>query len=150
MDLLTALTELLKTRPGISGLVGTRIHQDALPQRQGKPKAGTTQSDTNYPAIVLHEISQEIESTLRTSSGSNATRVQVDCYAETPAAAASLREQVRLLAGYRGPAGDLFFQGITHEGGSGDCQYAIDGSDRHLRRRIVEFVIPHEEPVPVF
>ena len=156
MDLLAAITERLKLSQIVTDLVGSgndaRITQGNLPQRPGNPKAGQQKANnTGLPAIVLHEISTGPESQLSGSAGTSGDRVQIDCYAVDPVGAGALREAVRwsMLASPRGYWGTLFVQSCVHEGGSGDKVFSVDGSDKHLSRRILEFVIYHEEPIPV-
>lgn len=100
METGSTLHAFLTSNPAIAAVVGSRVYPVQLPQ---KP---------TLPAVRYNTISG-----LRTQSqpgvqGLRRPRVQIDCYAETYAAAVNLRELVAArLNSYRGPAGVGTMQG---------------------------------------
>lgn len=82
MSMETALRARLKDDAGVSGLVGSRVDWNVRPQ-------GTT-----APCIVLTVVSDDRGQHMAGFHGYRPTRVQVDCYAATRAAAVQVRDAV--------------------------------------------------------
>jgi hypothetical protein len=101
------LITYLKTKPAVTGLVGTgddaRIYLEFA--KQG----------VALPYIVIELISGQSFETLSSISGIARSRVQIDCYGSTKSEAYNLAEAVRLapLQMYRGTFGDGWTSGIT-------------------------------------
>lgn len=82
MTMETALRTRLKNNGTVAGLVSTRIDWGVRPQ--GNP----------YPSIVLTKVSDQRDQHMLGFNTFRPTRVQVDCYAATYAAAVALRDAV--------------------------------------------------------
>ena len=96
MTLETALRTYTLAGVGVSALVGTRMYPRKLPQ-------GPT-----FPAIVYQRIDTRRGHDLAGPDGLPRPRIQITCWATSPAGASELAAAVRLrLDGYRGAWGDV-------------------------------------------
>jgi hypothetical protein len=82
MSMETALRTRLKNDAGVSALVGTRIDWSVRPQ------------GSITPCVVLTMIADNRDQHFQGFAGFRSTRIQIDCYAATKAAAVALREAV--------------------------------------------------------
>lgn len=78
------LIAYLLATAGVTGLVSTRIWWGIRPQQE-----------QGMPAIVLHRIGGAPAYHLSGDSGLTESRVQIDCWAETPDSAQAVRDAVR-------------------------------------------------------
>jgi hypothetical protein len=117
--------QLLSTTAAITSLCETRIYPTVLP-------TGPT-----LPAVTYRMISAKPSPTL-TTSGFQRWRMQCDCFAETRAQAAGLREALRsTLEGYNGVLSDgTFLQDAQFVQLSDDFQ-----DDARVYRCLIEFFL---------
>lgn len=131
------LRALLLADAGCAAVVGGRVSWGGRPQ------------GSDLPAILLHLVAQPGEHTLDGPSGPVASRVQVDCWARSYAAAKLAgRAAERALDGFEGVAGGTRFQGIFKENARDTSEArAADGGDvvEHLFRTSLDFSIRHQE-----
>lgn len=141
-DIRKALTQHLETLTAVTDYVSTRIRPQFAIQ-------GETE-----PYIVLRVISGESDQHLTGGCGSAQTRVQVDCFADDPTEATSVREAVRAslppsTATSWGVGVDAVTVGdLGHENFGERMEYPIDGSDRPRFVAHFDLVIQHSEAVP--
>lgn len=136
-DIETAVYTYLQTKSEVTNLCSTRVYPDAMPQ-------GCT-----LPAATYHEISGNTEPHLRNESGVCQTRLQVQCFASTAAAARGLREQIRLaLTSKRGSCGGLFLCGVQTENKFGRYDPPSQGENTGRYVRSIDFLIDHLEEIP--
>jgi len=109
-----ALRALMLARPPVTALVGTRINWGANPQGSA------------LPAIVMNVIDDAAGLTLAGSDGLSQGRVQIDCYADTFAAAKiTARAVIAALHGYSAPNGLRLIEHVatrdTREGSTNEA-----------------------------
>lgn len=95
-----ALVALLLAAPGVAALAGTRLYWSRAPQ------------DVAKPYVVLTLVSGNRDYEMLGPSGLAESRVQVDAYGITFAAAKGLARAIEaVLSGYRGTSGGIAFGG---------------------------------------
>lgn len=138
-DLLAAMVTYLRTKTDVTDLTSTRIRPDVLKQNE------------TLPAIAIDEFATTHENVLSGAAGIYASRVRVDCYAQTRTGANSLAEEVREeLQGYRGAMGSEFVHSVQLDGRIKDIVQQKDGSDLPLYRTRLAFRIHVTESIPSF
>jgi hypothetical protein len=116
------LLALLAATPAVSAIVSGRISW--VERRQG---AGA-------PYVVLHRISGGHDYTMRGRVNYQATRVQVDCWAETTIGAKALADAVSSrLSGYAGTVGGTRFQGVFLDAERDLRDVEANGAERFSR-----------------
>jgi hypothetical protein len=134
-DVLKSVRTRLLSSTTVSTSVGsTRIY----PQHAEQAAA--------LPHIVLREIGNTTEHNLLGTSGTSETRVQIDCYALTYAAAYALREAARRIVGETyGTVEGLNFRSAVQGSRFGAYLEPRDGSDQGKHVLSVDFLLIHSE-----
>ena len=128
----------LLTQSTVTALVGTRIYYDHLPQR------------ATLPALVVNLITSVSQREVDAASGTARARVQVDCYAATYAASASLGELVRKVTEqYTGTMGSTTVDRAHVETVTELDDGPTDGSDAYRYIRSLDVVLWHNEALPI-
>ena len=133
----------LQTKSGLTALVSTRVYPDTAPQT------------ATLPFLVYARVSTVREhkhgTTGGTETGLTQARIQIDCYAATYSALASLCDQVRLaLSGYRGTIGSGFCYRAMLDMEI-DLPASPDfGEQIGVRRRTLDFVVWFAETAATF
>lgn len=128
-----ALRSILLGDAGVSAQVGTRVAWGRRPQ-----------SDATLPAIVLHKITGIRDYVMSGASGMVESRVQVDCYGTTYAAAKqAARAVMTAVNSYSGTVSGTVFQRISIDG-ERDTNEA-DTAGNNLHRTSIDLMIWHDE-----
>lgn len=127
----------------IANAVGDRIYPDGMPQ------------GSEYPAIVISDLSSTPEYDLGGEVGTHTSVVTVDCWTDGKGGRErvnQLGEMVRnRLSGYRGQLGDgAFCSGAMLIRNNTVAAEPLPGSDQHRRRASMDFSIVHTAAVPDF
>lgn len=125
-----ALTALLLAYPALTALVGDRVHWLRLPP-----------TVHGYPYVNLQVVARPHDYHYGGKSNLEATRVQIDVWAESKEAqVATARAVSDCLSGYRGTVAGVNFRGIFL---ISDQEMPSDttGEERQLFRRSVDFNI---------
>ncbi len=127
-DFQASLRTRLANDTAVAAVVGTRIYWVERPQL------------ASLPAVVLQTISDPRPQHLKGNDGARSTRVQVDCWAATYAAALTLsRKVIAALANPATIAGKRF--GSTQVDGQRDLGETVSGTFTH--RQSVDLIIWH-------
>lgn len=133
-DIVEELRTKLVADSGVMAAVAKRIYQDRLPQGMN-----------TMPAVVLEEISGVDDQEIGGVVVAVKTRVRARCYANTPSAAASVRQLLRVfLAPYRGAMGSAFVCDIELAGKGNGIDPPVDGGDETWRPyKFQDFMFTH-------
>lgn len=122
------LVALLLANAGVTALVGSRVYWSRRPQ------------GVSLPAIILHRVSGTRNYTMQGSSGFVQSRVQVDCWAQSYAAAKqAARAVIAAVSGLR----NADFQGVFVEGEQDT--FEIGAGAAELNRTSLDLIISHPE-----
>lgn len=132
----------LTNSTAIANEVADRVYADIAPQR------------TEYPYILLGEVSALPEYHLGGEVGTHTTQVQVDVWTDGTGGrqkANEIGELVRnRLSGYRGQFGTGVY-GTSHMTTShASSEPPPEGSDQHRQRVTMQFELIHSADVPTF
>lgn len=130
----------LLTKSTISGVVGTRIYANKLPEK-----------NVTYPCIVMALVTQLPQHHLQGGAGYAESRVQLDVYSTTAAARDSLAEALRdELQGYSGAMGSSTVSSCVCRSIRDLYEEPIDASDVGLYRNSSDYWMRHSQAVPTF
>lgn len=134
-DVADEVRTLLLADATISGLVGTRVNTDFLPQGSA------------MPAIVLYTVSEVSHEMLGGIVGLDRARVSIHCFAESRGAANTLWDAVRLqLACYRGTPESLYIKAINQALGHEDTVDRVEvGTDQYRFVTSQDFFVWYEQ-----
>jgi len=129
-----ALRAALLAAPGITGLVGQRIHWAALPRSMA------------LPAIALHQISGVRDYQMNTPAHLVAARVQADCWANSNKDASRVARAINAaIGGYRGTVAGVLLHGAFLESEQ-DLTDVGGGAPAELLHRVSQdWIIWHAE-----
>lgn len=127
----------LQTKSTVTDLTSTRMFPDHLPQ------------NTTLPAMTYAVVSTNGPQHMTASAGYSDFRVQLDCYADTYAAAQNLAEQIRLVMhGYSGAMGTDTVDVVQLANGFSSYDDPIDGSDKGRHVYVLEWRLWVAETIP--
>lgn len=121
--------------PPLAGLVGTRVYWNERPQA------------TALPSVTLTRITGIPQYEMSAVSGLVMSRVQVDCWGQTYAAAKGVARAIKAAAsGFRGTAGGTVFQGAFVDAERDmELEPTIDNAAERFHRVSLDFLIWHDE-----
>jgi hypothetical protein len=131
-----SLRTKLLTYNGISSIVGQRMYADVL------PKSAT------MPAVILWRISTTRDHTVSDVTKSGHTRIQVDCYANTRAAADSLALAIQQsgICAFRGTVDSITISGVEIDSGDQhEHEPPTDGNQVHRYLTSFDFMVHYSE-----
>lgn len=133
----------------IQNAFSTRIYPGVIPQEERN--SGGSRREL-YPCIVYTEVTGRPENYLGGESGVHQTRIQLDIYTDGTGGQQRLNELTELvrnrLSGYRGTFGTGCYGTAHLERNEPLTMTPQDGSDKHRRRQVMEFLITHTAAVP--
>jgi len=131
-----AFRSKLLTYSGISSVVGQRMYPDVLPK------------NATMPAVILWRISTSRDHVVSDITRSAHTRIQVDCYANTRAAADSLALAIQQsgICSFRGTVDGIVFSGIEIDSGdTHEHEPPTDGNQVHRYLTSFDFMVHYQE-----
>lgn len=139
MSIKSSLITYLKTKSGLTDLVGTRI-RFAFAEQTDKP-----------PYIVINNIDNVHKHHMTAASGQVVGRFQVDCYGSTPLSAMNVAEQVRLsLDGKQGTVGADYLELCHLDSERDDTTPPVPGADTGIYAVQQDYLIGWSVSVPTF
>jgi len=105
--------------------------------------------NATLPYIVYQIVGSETLYHADNEAGLQATRMQIDCYAETYDAAYDLADKVRLaLSGYTGLISTILIRGIFLESQQDLSEPTVERGEKPLMRISADYEVWHDQTVP--
>lgn len=140
MSIEAAFYSYLSTTSTVAALVGTRIYEEIMPQKETRA------------AIVYQIISETRDAySLQGANGQVETRLQVKCYAETAIARRVLKDTVRMaLDGFKGQWNGTEMQSVFFDDSGSAFEEPAGNEAARVWGWRYDLLITHVETVPTF
>ena len=138
-DIGKAIRLRLLNDTAVTDLIGTRLYPRRIPQ------------GVENPCAKYQMISSMREGALDGGSGIVNAMIQIDIFSDSHLEAETISEKIReRLQGFRGTESSVEILGCTLINSRELLSAAVDASDDHDYRVILEFEIQHQETIPTF
>ena len=129
-----AIIARLLADPGVTAIVGTRVHPGSVPQ------------GTALPAIVFNRVDGAPLYSDDGEAGLETERVQIDCWSDSYSEAKRLARAVRAsLSAFAGTVAGVAFQNILLDA-ERDLRERGSGAESYPFRTSLDFIIWHQTP----